>query len=64
MYLDCSGAVCNSAEVYNSVFWGSNDSAIALYERFGFRREGYRVAHYRRGREYLDAILMAYAISD
>src|SRR3954454_15663712 len=39
-----------------------NEPAIALYERFGFRREGYRVAHYRRGREYLDAILMAYVV--
>jgi RimJ/RimL family protein N-acetyltransferase len=37
-----------------------NEGAIALYERFGFEREGYRKAHYRRGGEYIDAILMAY----
>ncbi len=37
-----------------------NAPAIALYERFGFVREGYRKAHYRRGTEYVDAILMAY----
>ena len=36
-----------------------NEAAIALYERFGFRREGLRLAHYSRGAEYLDAILMA-----
>jgi RimJ/RimL family protein N-acetyltransferase len=37
-----------------------NDAAIALYEAFGFRREGYRREHYRRGDAYVDAILMAY----
>ena len=37
-----------------------NDAAIALYEKFGFVREGYRKEHYRRGDEYVDAILMAY----
>jgi RimJ/RimL family protein N-acetyltransferase len=36
-----------------------NEGAIALYERFGFEREGYRKGHYRRGREYVDAVLMA-----
>ncbi|HEU4942758.1 MAG TPA: GNAT family N-acetyltransferase [Gaiellaceae bacterium] len=36
-----------------------NEAAIALYETFGFRREGLRRAHYRRGEEYVDAILMA-----
>jgi RimJ/RimL family protein N-acetyltransferase len=39
-----------------------NHAAIALYEDFGFRREGYRKAHYRRGGEFLDAILMAYDV--
>jgi RimJ/RimL family protein N-acetyltransferase len=39
-----------------------NEAAIALYERFGFVREGYRHAHYRRGDEYVDAILMAYRV--
>jgi RimJ/RimL family protein N-acetyltransferase len=39
-----------------------NHAAIALYERFGFVKEGYRHAHYRRGDEYVDAILMAYEL--
>lgn len=37
-----------------------NEPAIALYERFGFVREGHRRAHYRRLDGYVDAILMAY----
>jgi RimJ/RimL family protein N-acetyltransferase len=37
-----------------------NTGAIALYESFGFVKEGYRKAHYRRGDEYVDAVLMAY----
>ena len=37
-----------------------NAPAIALYESFGFVREGYRREHYRRGSGYVDAILMAY----
>jgi RimJ/RimL family protein N-acetyltransferase len=40
-----------------------NDAAIKLYEKFGFVKEGYRRGHYRRGNEYVDAILMAYEIS-
>jgi putative acetyltransferase len=40
-----------------------NTPAIHLYERFGFVREGYRRAHYRRGEELLDAVLMAYHLS-
>ena len=36
-----------------------NEAAIALYESVGFRREGLRRGHYRRGSEYLDAVLMA-----
>jgi RimJ/RimL family protein N-acetyltransferase len=39
-----------------------NKAAIALYDRFGFVREGYRRGHYRRGDEYVDAILMAYDV--
>jgi RimJ/RimL family protein N-acetyltransferase len=36
-----------------------NDPAIALYESFGFEREGLRRGHYLRAGEYVDAILMA-----
>ena len=36
-----------------------NEGAMALYESFGFHREGLRRGHYRRGAEYLDAVLMA-----
>jgi L-phenylalanine/L-methionine N-acetyltransferase len=39
-----------------------NEAAIALYEAFGFEREGYRKRHYRRGGDLVDAILMAYAV--
>src|SRR4051794_21563790 len=39
-----------------------NAPAIQLYERFGFRREGYREAHYRRAREDVDAVLMAFSV--
>jgi RimJ/RimL family protein N-acetyltransferase len=39
-----------------------NEPAIALYESYGFVREGYRHEHYRRGDDYVDAILMAYAV--
>jgi RimJ/RimL family protein N-acetyltransferase len=39
-----------------------NQAAIALYEQFGFAREGYRKQHYRRGDEFVDAILMAYEV--
>lgn len=40
-----------------------NTGAIAMYERFGFVREGYRTAHYRRPDGYVDAILMAYVVT-
>jgi len=39
-----------------------NEAAIKLYENFGFVKEGYRRGHYRRGDEYVDAILMAYEL--
>lgn len=40
-----------------------NEPAIRLYEQFGFEREGFRKAHYRRGDgQYADAILMAYRV--
>jgi RimJ/RimL family protein N-acetyltransferase len=41
-----------------------NAAAIALYEKYGFRREGYRRAHYRRENGYVDAILMALDVPD
>ena len=37
-----------------------NEPALALYEAFGFVREGYRRRHYRRDGEYVDAVLMAF----
>jgi RimJ/RimL family protein N-acetyltransferase len=40
-----------------------NEAAIALYESYGFRREGYRRGHYRRGSGFVDAILMAYDVN-
>jgi RimJ/RimL family protein N-acetyltransferase len=40
-----------------------NEPAIHLYERFGFEREGYRKAHYRRGSDVVDAVLMACTVS-
>ena len=36
-----------------------NEPAIALYEGLGYEREGFRRCHYRRGTEFVDAILMA-----
>ena len=39
-----------------------NEAAIKLYENFGFVQEGYRRGHYRRGNDYVDAILMAFEI--
>jgi RimJ/RimL family protein N-acetyltransferase len=39
-----------------------NEAAIALYEAFGFEREGFRKRHYRRGGDFVDAILMAYEV--
>jgi RimJ/RimL family protein N-acetyltransferase len=39
-----------------------NEPAIALYESFGFVKEGYRRGHYRRGSELVDAVLMAYEV--
>jgi RimJ/RimL family protein N-acetyltransferase len=40
-----------------------NDPALALYESFGFEREGYRRDHYARDGEYVDAVLMAYRLN-
>src|SRR2546423_1580351 len=41
-----------------------NEPAIRLYEEFGFEREGLRREHYRRGGELVDAVLMAYRLSE
>jgi RimJ/RimL family protein N-acetyltransferase len=40
-----------------------NGPALALYESFGFVREGLRHGHYLRDGEYVDAILMALDVS-
>jgi RimJ/RimL family protein N-acetyltransferase len=40
-----------------------NQPALALYKAFGFVEEGYRRGHYRRGGEYVDAVLMAYEVA-
>jgi RimJ/RimL family protein N-acetyltransferase len=39
-----------------------NEPALALYESFGFEREGYRKRRYERGGELVDAVLMAYFV--
>ena len=39
-----------------------NEPALSLYERYGFRTEGVRNGHYRRGERFLDAVLMAYKV--
>jgi len=39
-----------------------NEAAIALYESFGFVREGYRKGHYHRSGEDVDVVLMAYRV--
>ncbi len=39
-----------------------NEPAIALYESFGFVREGLRLGHYLRDKTEVDAILMAYRL--
>ena len=41
-----------------------NGPAIALYEKFGFEREGFRKAHYRRAGEDVDAVLMALELEE
>lgn len=39
--------------------WPHNEAAIALYEKFGFEREGYLKRHYRRSNgEVWDCIIM------
>jgi RimJ/RimL family protein N-acetyltransferase len=41
-----------------------NEPALALYEAFGFEREGVRRAHYARDGEFVDAILMAFHVAE
>ena len=41
-----------------------NEPAIQLYEKFGFEREGTRKAHYARGGEFVDSVLMAFSTRD
>lgn len=41
-----------------------NEPALALYEAFGFEREGLRRRHYIRDGEEVDAILMAYFVAE
>jgi RimJ/RimL family protein N-acetyltransferase len=41
-----------------------NEPAMQLYETFGFEREGLRRAHYLRGNEAVDAVLMAYGVRE
>ncbi len=36
-----------------------NEPAIAFYRRLGYVEEGFRRRHYRRGADFLDAVLMA-----
>ena len=40
-----------------------NEPAIALYEAFGFQREGLRRGHYVRDGVEVDALLMAYRVA-
>jgi hypothetical protein len=50
------------AEARAGIVFPYNEAAIALYERFGFEKEGYRHGHYRSGGRLVDAILMAYEV--
>ena len=49
----------NAVEKLELHVFPDNEPALALYESFGFVREGYRRKHYRRDGEYVDAVLMA-----
>ncbi len=45
--------------------WPHNAAAIALYERFGFEREGYLHSHYkRRNGELWDSLIMGLLLSE
>jgi RimJ/RimL family protein N-acetyltransferase len=58
LWADASGVAKLELHVFP---W--NTAAIALYEGFGFVPEGYRVGHYLRAGEEVDAILMALRLS-
>jgi RimJ/RimL family protein N-acetyltransferase len=40
-----------------------NEPALGLYTSFGFVQEGFRLRHYERGGELVDAVLMAYFVA-
>lgn len=45
--------------------WPDNEAALALYERFGFAREGYLRRHYRRrDGSVRDAIVMGLLLDE
>ena len=45
--------------------WPHNSAAIALYEKYGFEREGFLRSHYRRRNgELWDAVVMGLVLSD
>ena len=54
--------IASPADFEGLRFRAMDPSQVALYESFGFVREGYRHDHYRRGEGYVDAILMAYRV--
>jgi RimJ/RimL family protein N-acetyltransferase len=62
--LDAAVAWAREAEVRKLELhvFPHNEPALALYERFGFYREGVRKGHYQRGAAFLDAVLMAYTV--
>jgi putative acetyltransferase len=52
-------AVANGVEKLALGVFPENARALAFYERHGFAREGSRRAHYRRGGQFYDEVLMA-----
>ena len=52
-------AAVNGVEKLALSVFPENTRALAFYERHGFTREGSRRAHYRRGEQYHDEVLMA-----
>ena len=59
-YARANGAFKISLEV-----WPHNDAAIALYEKFGFEREGYLRKHWRRRNgELWDSVVMGLVLDE